>query len=106
MGSARDEAASPKGPNPMRLVFIDETDPAGFDPTTQVALRVINAGFSAVDASYYPTSGAAPGTTIQTGLAALTVGTYVTAAPGTYRYYIQSGGAVIADGRAIAGAAA
>ncbi len=95
----------PAGAPAMRLYFFEE-DAA--DPTTQVALRVINAHTAALDVRYYPTTGAAPGTTLALGVASLTKSTYVTAAPAQIRYNVQpaGGGPVLfADRIALIGAA-
>jgi hypothetical protein len=94
------------GANPMRLTFYEETVA---DPGTQVALRVINATEGAIDASFYPSSGAPPGTAIATNLPPLTRSDHVLAAPDRYRYNVRSAGAtspIIMDALAIAGEAA
>jgi hypothetical protein len=106
--------ANPTGPNrpaaavglPMRLSFIEE---AVADPAALVALRVINAHNASIDVRYYPTTGAAPGTTLALGVAPLTASTHVTTATGTILYNVQpaGGGAVLfADRRALIGVAA
>jgi hypothetical protein len=90
----------------LRLSFIDETVP---DPGTQVALRVINATGSAIDVSYYPSTGTAPATPTWANVAPLTVSSYVTAAPGQLRFNVQpaGGGApLFADALALIGAPA
>ena len=94
----------------MRLYFFEE-DAA--DPTTQVALRVINADTAAIDVRYYPTVGGTPATatTVALGVASLTKSTYVTAAPAQVRYNVLRAGAAIgsaplfADRIALIGAA-
>jgi hypothetical protein len=94
------------GAFPMRLSFYEE-DVA--DPGTQVALRVINATESAIDASYYPNTGTPPGNAIATGLAPLTRSSYVLAAPARYRFNVRSAGTsspVLMDALALPGEAA
>ena len=93
------------GATPMRLTFFEESPP---DPGAQVALRAINASGSAIDVSYYPATGAAPGTAIASNLAPLSISSYVTAAPAEIRYHVQpaGGGVVLAEGLALTGAAA
>jgi hypothetical protein len=88
----------------MELRVINETVTV---PSGQVALRVINASTLAVDAYYYPSTGAPPGTPIATNLAGMTISSHVNTAPGTFRYYIQppGGGTVVwANQVALAGA--
>jgi uncharacterized protein DUF4397 len=94
------------GANPMRLSFYEE---AIADPGAQVALRVINATESAIDASYYVSTGAPPGTAIATSLPPLTRSSYVLAAAARYRFNVRSAGStspIIMDALAIAGEAA
>lgn len=105
--------ANPTGPNrpagalAMRLMFFEETV---VDPGALVAIRVINAHNAAVDVRYYPSTGAAPGTTLALGVAPLTMSTHVTtaasAATAAILYNVQpaGGGAVLfADRRALTG---
>jgi hypothetical protein len=107
-------AGRPVGAQPMALFVFTETDPAGFDPATQVALRVINTSSQAVDAFYYDAAtGTTPGTSIQAGIAACcspaSISSFAIAAPGTYRFYVQPAGnpaLALGDGIAIQGAAA
>jgi hypothetical protein len=94
------------GANAMRFLFFEEAVP---DPGNQVALRVINASGSAIDASYYPTTGTPPGTPIASNLAPLTRSNYVLTAPARYRFNVRSAGVAspsLADGLALTGAAA
>lgn len=87
--------ANPAGPNRpagaplMRGTFIEENVT---DPAANVALRVINASNATIDARYYPSAGAAPGTDIALGMAPLTMSSYVTAAPAQYRFNIDLAG--------------
>jgi hypothetical protein len=101
--------ANPTGPGrpasapAMRLDFFEETPP---DPGNQVALRVINASGNTLDISYYPTSGAPPGTAIASNLAPMTISNYVTAPRSRMRFYVQpsgGGGPILADALALPG---
>jgi uncharacterized protein DUF4397 len=90
----------------MRLTFIDETVA---DPGAQVALRVINATGSAIDVSYYPSTGTPPATATWANVGPLTVSSYATAAPGQLRFNVQpaGGGApLVTDPLALIGAPA
>lgn len=96
----------PAGAPAMRLVFFEETVP---DPGAQVAIRVINTTETAIDVRYYADGGTVPATAQWANVPALTVSSFLNAAPGTYWYNVQpaGGGAVLfADRRALLGAAA
>ena len=98
--------ARSSGADRMRLTIIDE---AVADPGAQVALRVINATGSAIDASQYASTGSAPATPTWANVAPYTVATYVTAAPGQKRYNVQpagGGAALFTDALALIGVAA
>jgi hypothetical protein len=82
-GRAGSPAGLPAGAPAMVLDFYEET---AADPTTNVALRVINATASAVDASFFPAAGTAPGTPTWPAQAALSRSTYQTAAAAQYRF--------------------
>lgn len=102
----------PGGAPAMRLTVIEENVA---DPATNVAMRIINATPTAIDASFHLSTAAEP-TAPSTGwanIAPLTVGSYQTGAPGTYLYKVSAVGAhagAVAAGnplhrRAIIGAA-
>lgn len=107
-------AGRPVGAAALKLSVIEETVPATFDPATQVALRVINASTGAVDASYYPTTGTAPGTTIQNNIAACcdvatSISAWAVTTPDRYRFFVRPTGVTtfaLVDGLALVGAAA
>lgn len=79
------------------------------DPAAQVALRVINATSSPIDARQYVSTGTAPANPTWANVAPFTASTYVTAAPGQFRFNIQPAGggtALFADALALIGTAA
>jgi len=99
----------------LTLTVLDETVPAAFDPTTQVALRVINASAAAIDAYYYdPATGTQPGTSIAAGVAACcgagSVSNFVFDVPAAYRFHVRPAGAAtppaLMDALALGGTAA
>ena len=90
----------------MKLTFFEDT-PA--DPGAQVSLRVINATNAAIDASYYASGGAAPGTPTWPAVAAYSVSAFSNAAPNTYLFKVRPAGSgvdMFADVTALKGAAA
>ena len=79
------------------------------DPAAQVALRVINATTSPIDARQYVSTGTVPANPTWANVAPLTASTYVTAAPGQFRFNIQPAGggtALFSDALALIGTAA
>jgi hypothetical protein len=93
------------GATPMRLSFFEEAVP---DPGTQVALRVINASGSPVDVRYYKYSGTVPATAAWSNVAPMTIASYLTTAPDTFRFNVQPAGGgttLFTDYRALVGAA-
>jgi hypothetical protein len=79
------------------------------DPAAQVALRVINATSSPIDARQYVSTGTVPAKPTWANVAPFTASTYVTAAPGQFRFNIQPAGggtALFADPLALIGTAA
>jgi hypothetical protein len=84
MGSARSTGA-----DKMRLVVIDET--VG-DPGAQVALRVINATGSAIDAREYVQGGTAPAAATWANVPPFGISTYVNVAAGNVMYNVQPAG--------------
>jgi hypothetical protein len=88
-GSARST-----GSDKMRLTVIDETVT---DPGAQVALRVINATSTAIDARQYVQGGTAPSNATWSNVAPFSASSYVNAAPGNIMYNVQpaGGGTVI-----------
>jgi len=94
------------GADKMKLSVWEEAVP---DPAANVALRVINATTSAIDARQYVSTGAVPTNPTWANVAPLTASTYVTAAPAQFRFNIQPAGggtALFADALALIGAAA
>ncbi len=90
----------------MKLTFIDETVA---DPGTQVALRVINATSAAIDVSQYVKGGTAPATPTWASVAAMSISSYVTAAPGAIMYKVRAAGSatdMFTDTQALLGSAA
>ena len=71
------------------LTVIDESVA---DPGTSVALRVINATGTAIDASQYVSTGTVPTPPTWANVAPFSISTYVTAAPGQKRYNVQPAG--------------
>jgi uncharacterized protein DUF4397 len=93
------------GSDKMRLTVIDESVT---DPGTQVALRVINAGGTAIDVRQYVSTGTVPASADWAGVAPYTVSTYKTVSPAAIKFNVQpSGGgtALFTDPQAIAGEA-
>ncbi len=89
----------------MRLTAFED-DPA--DPTTNVALRVINATGAAIDVRAYPKGGAVPAAATWASVPALSASLFVTTTPGLIMYNVQpaGGGAVLfVDGQALPGVA-
>lgn len=98
MGQAR-AGASPA----LQLVFYEE-DVAS--PGTQVALRVINTTYSAIDVRHYKLGGSAPVAATWANVAPMSRSTYITADTGVYRYNVQPAGggtALFADGYFLVG---
>jgi hypothetical protein len=90
------------GTDKMRMTVIDENVP---DPTTNVALRVINATGSAIDVRQY-TGTTVPAATTWPNVAAYTISAYVTASPNQIRYNVQPAGGgttLFADALALIG---
>ncbi len=77
----------------MKLTFIEEAVP---DPGTQVALRIINATTSAIDATQYLKGAAVPATNTWSNVAAMSVSSYVTTAPGAIMYNVRAAGSATA----------
>jgi len=98
---------SPKGAaDAMHLSVLDEVVA---DPGQQVALRVINATSSAIDARAYARGSAVPSTPTWAAVAPFTATTWVTQASGMIDYNIRSAGGatgLFADRQALPGAAA
>ena len=94
------------GADRMRLTVVDESVA---DPGANVALRVINATGTAIDASQYVSTGTVPTPPTWANVAPYSISTYVTAAPGQKRFNVQPAGggtALFADALALIGAAA
>jgi hypothetical protein len=90
----------------LKFSVIDETVA---DPGTQVALRVINATEDPIDVSYYSSTGTPPATATWAAVPPLSVSSYVTTAPGQFRFNVQPAGggtALFADALALVGAPA
>jgi hypothetical protein len=90
----------------MKLTFFEEAVP---DPGTQVALRVINATAGAIDVTQYVKGAALPGTPTWSSVAAMSISSYVTAAPGTIMYNVRAAGSatnMFTDIQALLGVAA
>ena len=90
----------------MQLRFIEETV---VSPGAQVAIRVINATFAAIDVRTYPNGGTLPGPATWANVPALGISTHVLTASGQIRYNVQPAGggtALFADALALIGAAA
>lgn len=82
-GRTGSPAGLPAGAPAMVLDFYEETVA---DPGAQVALRVINATAAPVDASFFVSTGTAPGTPTWPAVAAMSRVTHVNAAAGQYRF--------------------
>ena len=94
------------GSDKMKLTVIDETVP---DPGAQVALRVINATNSAIDARQYVQGGTAPAAADWSNVAPFSASAYVKVAPGLIMYNVRAAGgttSMFADLQAPPGAAA
>jgi hypothetical protein len=90
----------------MQLKFFEDMPS---DPGTQVALRVINATDSPIDARYYASGGTAPAEPTWAGIPAYSASTFVTAAPNTYKFNIRAAGSatnLFSDVTALVGAPA
>lgn len=88
---------------PMKLSVIEESVA---DPGTNVALRVLNTTGSAIDVREYPSTGTAPAAATWAGVPALSASSYVTTAPGQYKYNVQPAGGgtpLFADALALIG---
>lgn len=85
--------ARSSGADKMHLTVIDETVP---DPASQVALRVINATGSPIDARQYVSTGTPPGSATWANVPAYGVSTYVTAAPSQIKYNVTAAGGTTA----------
>jgi hypothetical protein len=77
------------GADKMRLTVIDETVA---DPTTSVALRVINTTTNPIDVRQYVATGTAPTTATWANLAGLSISTYQQVAPSQIRFNVQPAG--------------
>ena len=96
----------PARTNGMKLSVIKETVA---DPGTKVALRVINATGSPIDASPYLSTGTAPATATWANVPAYSASSYVLVDPGQYRYTVRQPGTtttLFADQLALIGAPA
>ena len=90
------------GSDKMRMTVIDENVP---DPTTSVALRVINATGSAIDVRQYAGS-TVPGAATWGNVGAYAISPYVTTTPNQIRYNVQPAGGgttLFADALALIG---
>lgn len=95
-----------RGTAPAMRLTAFEDDPA--DPGANVALRVINATGVPIDVSAYPSAGTLPAAPTWANVAPLSVSTFITTAPGPYKYNVQPAGggtALFADGTAMPGTA-
>jgi len=82
-------AARSTGADRMHLSVIDETVA---DPGSNVALRVINATATAIDARQYAQGGSLPPTATWANIAPYSASAYVTAAPGNKMFNVQPAG--------------
>jgi hypothetical protein len=90
----------------MRLTFMQDSPP---DPGSQVALRVINATGSPIDARQYVSTGSVPAAATWANIPALSASSFVNVAPSQYRFNVQPAGggtALFTDALALPGAAA
>jgi hypothetical protein len=90
----------------MQLKVIEDT-PA--DPGSKVALRVINAGSTAIDVRTFATGGTLPAAATWSNVAARSISSFVNADTGSINYNVQPAGggtALFADMTALLGAAA
>jgi hypothetical protein len=83
-GNARSTAS-----DAMRLTVIDESVP---DPGQQVALRIINASGSAIDARQYATSASLPTTPSWSNVSPYSISTYQLVSPAPIKFNIQPAG--------------
>ena len=91
------------GADRMRLTVIEESVA---DPGTNVALRVINAGATAVDVRQYLATGTVPTAATWANVGALSISTYVTSPAQQIRFNVQPAGGgttLFADGLALIG---
>lgn len=79
----------PARTNGMKLSVLKETVA---DPGTKVALRIINATGSPIDASPYLSTGTAPASPTWANVPAYSASTYVLVDPGQYRYTVREPG--------------
>jgi hypothetical protein len=100
-GRAGAPAGLPAGAPAMVLDFYEETVA---DPGAQVAIRVINATAAAIDASFFVSTGTAPGTPTWAAVPAMSRTTYQLTAPGQYR--VTATGVTQTSNLALIGAAA
>jgi len=94
------------GADKMKLSVWEEAVP---DPAANVALRVINATSSPIDARQYVSTGTLPATPTWANVPPFSASTYVTAAPAQFRFNFQPAGggtALFSDALALLGAAA
>lgn len=91
----------------MKLQIIEENVA---DPGSNVAVRVINATPTPIDVRQYATGGTAPASPTWTSVGGLSLSSYVTTTPGSYRYDIREAGAagklIATDPTSLPGAAA
>ena len=90
----------------MHLTWIEENIP---DPGTNVGLRVINATTGAVDVKEYPSSGVPPATATWASIPAMSLSSFMTAAPDRIKFNVTAAGSgvpMFADGLALVGAPA
>jgi hypothetical protein len=81
--------ARSSGTDKMRLQVWEEDVP---DPGTNVALRVINATGAAIDVRAFVATGTAPASPTWASVAPYSKSTYITVAPGSYKYNVQPAG--------------
>jgi hypothetical protein len=89
----------------MKLTVIDENVA---DPGQQVALRVINASGTAIDARQYPTTGTVPTAVDWANVGPYSISTYKSVSPTTIKFNVQPAGggtALFTDPQAIVGEA-
>jgi uncharacterized protein DUF4397 len=88
----------------MKLSVIEESVA---DPGTNVALRVLNTTASPIDVREYASSGTAPAAPTWAAVPGMSASSYVTAAPGQFKYNVQPAGGgtpLFADALALIGA--
>lgn len=81
--------ARSSGADKMRLTVWQEDVP---DPGTNVALRVINATSAPIDVRAYAAAGTLPASPTWSNVAPYSKSTYITVAPGSYKYNVQPAG--------------